>query len=58
MKIEYKVQRNTRMQSYKGRFNCEVFLDGSFAFDAQGDSAREAKAGAERKVKNWQARNA
>lgn len=55
MKIEYKIERNRRMESYKGRYNCEVLIDGDYAFDAQGDTASAAKRAAERKVRQWQA---
>lgn len=53
-KIEYRIERNSRMQSYKGRWNCEVLVNGSYAGDAQGDTASAAKAAAERKVAAWQ----
>ena len=54
MTITYTTKRNTRMQSYKGKFNCEIFIDNHFSGDAQGDTAQEAKRYAESKVKGWQ----
>jgi hypothetical protein len=51
--VEYKLERNGRMASYKGRYNCEILLNGSYAGDAQGDTASEAKRAAERKVAAW-----
>lgn len=58
MKITYTIERNRRFESYKGRYNCEAMVDGSYLLDAQGDTASEAKRAAERKVAQWQARNA
>lgn len=57
-KIEYTIERNRRMESYKGRYNCEASIDGSYLLDAQGDTASEARKAAERKVAQWQACNA
>jgi hypothetical protein len=48
--VEYRVERNTRFASEKGRYNCEVFVDGAYFVDAPGDSAGEARRSAARKV--------
>lgn len=52
-RIEYKTERNTRMVSYKGRYNCEILVNGSYAGDAQGDTAAAAEAAAQRKAAAW-----
>lgn len=52
-KIEYRTERNTRMASYKGRYNCEIFINGKFAGDAQGDTAGEATHLAKIKFQGW-----
>lgn len=49
--ITFTIERNTRFASYKGRYNCEVFVNGHFWADAQGDTASEAKRGAENRVR-------
>lgn len=56
--IEYRYERNTRMATYKGRYNCEILIDGHFAFDGQGDTQAEAKRNADVKLRQWQTRNA
>lgn len=52
--IEYRIERNTRYVSYKGRYNCEVFVNGHFATSASGDTASQAKQYAEIQVARWQ----
>lgn len=51
--IEYRIERTTRKESYKGKFNCEIFINGSYAGDRQGDTAQGAKALAESAVRGW-----
>lgn len=51
--IEYRIERNRRMESYKGKYNCEILINKSYMGDAQGDTASEAKRRAELKVREW-----
>ncbi len=52
--IELRTERNTRMQSYKGKWNCEIFINGTFAGDAQGDTSAQARNYADAKVRGWE----
>jgi hypothetical protein len=55
--ITYKIERNSRMQSYKSKYNCEILSDGKYVGDAQGDTASAAKFAAEAKVRGWARRD-
>lgn len=42
--VKFVTKRNTRMVSYKGKFNCEALDNGKyFICDGQGDTAEEAE---------------
>jgi hypothetical protein len=49
--ITYHIERNRRYESYKGLYNCEVKVNGSYFVDAQGDTATQARRNAEIKVR-------